>query len=242
MQALLLHLDGGQPATRPWLAYVDILSRRYLGDRPVSHLTPRYMWDRTRVWWYQRQFPDAPWLTVRAIVLLSTALRTVDNGVEWGSGRSTTWLARRTRSLISIESDPGWYQRVSGTIAQLGLSNVIYKHVPANQEIADDPHKRAYIEADAGIRPNSLDYALVDGWYRGECALRAVDLLKPGGLLIVDNVQEFIPRATRSPWFAVTAQLGPAWAQFVSRVATWRPVWTNNGVWDTAIWIKTVPE
>lgn len=242
MQALLLHLEGGQPASRPMLARIDALSRHYLGDRPVSHLTPRYVLDRTRVWWHQRQYADAPWLTADAIAILSTALRESDNGVEWGSGRSTTWLARRTRSLLSVESDPAWSERVSETIARLRLSNVVYKHVPANQEIVGDPHKKAYIEADAGLTPGSLDYALVDGWYRAECALRAVDLLKPGGLLIVDNAQEFLPHPTRSPWFAVTTTLGPTWARFAPRVASWRYIRTNNGVWDTAIWIKTLAE
>jgi hypothetical protein len=34
-------------------------------------------------------------------------------GIEWGSGRSTIWLARRVKFLWSIETNSDWHSRVS---------------------------------------------------------------------------------------------------------------------------------
>lgn len=226
---------------QPWLVQMEALSRRYLGGRPIAHLTPRYIADRSRVWLYQRRHADAPWLTADAIAILSTALRKSDNGVEWGSGRSTTWFAQRTHSLLSIETSQTWHGRVSQTIKQLGLNNVTYKYIPADQRIAHDPYKVPYIEADPGLTPGSLDYALVDGSYREDCALKVLDLLKPGSLLIVDNVDWFISYSAHS-LAAIPAASQHLWATFLSRVAPWRLIWTHNGVWSTAIWIKTSPD
>ena len=84
-----------------------------------------------------------------------------------------------------------------------------------------------------------LDYILVDAIYRGECALKAADALRPGGLLIVDNVERYLPDAsTRSPE-RIRGEVSPIWSRVRMRVATWRRLWTTNGVYDTGIWIKT---
>jgi hypothetical protein len=216
---------------------IDQLARRYLG-RPVGHLTPRYVFDRSRVWIYERRHPDAPWLTADAISILTSMLRPSDNGLEYGSGRSTVWFARRTNSLISVETSCLWHDRVSEMISRQGLGNIVYKYIPANPEVPDDSHRAPYIEVANGISPESLDYVLIDGLYRDECALRAVDLLKPGAILILDNANWYIPHTTRSP-FSVSAPANRLWSEFISHVATWRLIWTSNGVWDTALWFKT---
>jgi hypothetical protein len=221
----------------PWRFRIDQLARRYL-KRPVAHLTPRYVFDRSLVWVYERRHPDAPWLTADAISILSSVLHHSDNGLEYGSGRSTVWFARRTNSLTSVESSLLWYERVSETIQKQALGNIVYKYIPANPQVPNDPYRVSYIEAGNGIASGSLDYALIDGLYREECALMAIDLLKPGGILILDNANWFIPYATRSP-FSVTAPASRLWSELVSRVATWRLIWTSNGRSDTAIWFKT---
>ncbi len=217
-------------------SWFDQLTRRCIG-RPVSHLTPRYLLDRCRLWVYQRRSPNAPWLTADAIAILNTALRKTDNGLEYGSGSSTIWLSHRTNRLISIEHSPVWHRRVCETIEREELKDVVCKYIPANKEPPDDPYRASYVEGDAGIAPGSLDYVLIDGLYRGECALRAVDLLKPGGLLILDNANRYIPHNTRSPLSAATPP-SPLWSELLSRVADWRLIWTSNGVFDTALWFK----
>lgn len=205
------------PMVIPWRSRIDQLARRYLG-RPVIHLTPQYILDRSRVWAYQRRHPDAPWLTHDAISILSSALRKSDNGLEYGSGRSTLWFAQRTHSLISVETSGVWVDRVDQMIAEQGLKNIKYIHIPTDPQIADDPYRAPYTRVDDSIAMESLDYVLVDGVYRDECALRAVELLKPGGILILDNANWFLPYETSSP-FSVAIPKSLLWTDFLSRVA-----------------------
>jgi hypothetical protein len=60
--------------------------------------------------------PENPWLTKQAVHFLSQTLRADDVGIEFGSGRSTIWFARRLRHLISVENNPLWYAKVSDLI------------------------------------------------------------------------------------------------------------------------------
>ena len=85
----------------------------------------------------------------------------------------------------------------------------------------------------------SLDFALVDGMYRSACTLAVVPRLKPGGLIIVDNVNWFLPSASRAPSSRGLddAPLTPTWEEFADAVAGWERKWTENGVTDTAIWV-----
>jgi hypothetical protein len=218
-------------------SWIDRGALRWIG-RPVSHLTPRYLLDRFRLSLSQRRAPGSPWLTADAITVLNTALRKDDNGLEHGSGASTIWLARKTNHLISIEHSLEWYKRVNQGIESEGLKNVACRYIPASQQLVDDPYRESYVEADPTISPASLDYVVVDGWYRDECAVRAVELLKPGGILILDNANWFLPHATRSP-FSVATPASALWSDFSALVAHWRLIWTSNGVWDTALWFKT---
>ena len=87
------------------------------------------------------------------------------------------------------------------------------------------------------LAPGSLDFVFVDGEYRDECAVRGLELLKPGGLLILDNAELYLPDDTRSPW-SVERPISPLWEQVSAELAGWRRVSTTNGVWDTVIWFK----
>jgi hypothetical protein len=110
--------------------------------------------------------------------------------------------------------------------------------VPANQDLAHDAAKQEYIRIVKGAGENSLDYVLVDGIYRDECALAATAALAIGGLLIIDNIERYVHTDTRAPE-RLRAVASPKWTQFQQRVALWRSLWSTSGVTDTAIWIKT---
>lgn len=63
---------------------------------------PFYVAGRFQNWLYEKRHPDHPWLSPGAIAWLEQNLRPHMRGFEWGSGRSTLWLARRLTSLTSI--------------------------------------------------------------------------------------------------------------------------------------------
>jgi predicted O-methyltransferase YrrM len=205
--------------------------------RRVSHLTPQYLRDRAALWIYERHHPHAPWLTPEAIRLLNFLLRPADCGVEFGAGRSTLWLAERTASLLSVETAPGWHRSMSTALKRHQMTHVECVLIPADEGRIDDPYRADYLSVLDRFVPDSVDYVLVDAIYRGECALRSAALLKPGGLLVVDNVERYLPSKSRSPE-RLRHEASPVWQAFLTRVGGWRCAWTSNGVSDTAIWVK----
>ena len=80
---------------------------------------------------FQASNPWAPWLTAAAVTALQELLKPEDIGFEFGSGRSTVWLARRVRLLHSMEHVPEWYGRVQKWLAEANLTEKVdYRLVP----------------------------------------------------------------------------------------------------------------
>jgi predicted O-methyltransferase YrrM len=207
--------------------------------RPRSHQTPRYVENRIREILYRRAHPEDPWLTPAAIQLLTTLLRPADRGAEFGSGRSTIWFAARVATLTSVEHDPWWHQTVTAKLKERAFDNVecILAHEDQPMERGGDS---AYARTALAFADASLDFALVDGHYRDYSAKFIMPKIRPGGMLIIDNVNWYLPCPSKAP-NSRTAALGPAtgvWAEVWLELAEWRTVWTSSGVTDTAIFIK----
>lgn len=204
---------------------------------PPSHWTPRYVRDRVALMAWERAHRDAPWLTPDAIALIDQLLRPSDRVFEWGSGRSTRWFADRVGSITSIESNAAWHAQVESQLRDLPGARCI--HVPCGAE-GPASAREAYCGAldDLGAAP--VDVVLVDGLVRDRCALSAVGALAPGGLLIIDDVERYLPSNSRAP-NARGSFASPVWVEFEQRVRGWRRVWTTSGVSDTAIWFCPGP-
>lgn len=155
-------------------------------------LRPFYLAGRLQNWLYEKRHPDHPWLAPGAIAWLERHLHPDMRGWEWGSGRSTLWFARHLRALTSIENDAAWFAAVSQSLTQAGIHNVDLRHIPLDHSEADTyrsdytplPRNPAAILAEDDA---SLDFVVVDGWYRPVCARAALSKLKPGGILLIDN-------------------------------------------------------
>jgi len=202
------------------------------------YLTPRYVYHRIRNLVYQRAHPTDPWLTPEAIGLLDILLHPTDRGAEFGSGRSTLWFAGRVAALTSVETNARWHESVTLQLKERGVDNVDYILVPEDQpaENGDGP----YAQVALTFPDDSLDFALVDGYYRDYTAKYIMPKVKPGGLLIIDNINWHLPCRSKAPGTR-PAELGPAtstWAEIGQALATWRTIWTSNGVWDTAIFFR----
>jgi predicted O-methyltransferase YrrM len=203
------------------------------------HRTPRYVYNRTRQLRYERSHPDAPWLTPAAIDLLGPLLRPADQGAEFGSGRSTVWFASRVAALTSVEHDPRWHAIVAARLLDRGLRNVDYILAPEDQPM-ERGGDSAYARTALGFADESLDFALVDGHYRDYSAKFILPKLRPGGMLIIDNVNWYLPCESKAP-NSRTQAAGPVtavWTEVWREIRDWRTIWTSSGVWDTAIFIK----
>jgi hypothetical protein len=81
----------------------------------------------------------------------------------------------------------------------------------------------------------------VDGKYRDIIALKAIDKLKVGGLLILDNAERYVtndfnvPESIGNNIKNVTAN----WEIFINKVKKWKKISTTNGITSTIIFIKT---
>ena len=203
--------------------------------RSFRHWTPRYLIDRARDRWYQAAHPTDPWLTPLAIQFLNAWLKPTDRCLEFGSGRSTLWLARRVAHLTSVEHDPAWFARTRQALSAQSLANVDY-HLATGE--GNDPS--AYAGVAGQIAPGSLAFVLVDGVFRDACANAALDRLAPGGLLVIDDAHRYLPSRSIAPLARTPAQgpASPAWADFMADTQAWRCLWTSKGVSDTAIYIK----
>ncbi len=202
--------------------------------RTVSHWTPEYIINRTAAAFYEKRHPELPWLTSSAISILSTFLKETDNGLEWGSGRSTAWFASKVNSLVSVENNLDWYHHVDKKLQSLDFNNVDYKYIE---------DKSKYVQVVNLFEDDSLDFALVDGApsdIRDQCAIGVLNKIKDGGCIIVDNANWFLPSESHSP-NSRSYENGAAsetWELFLESVNNWRSIWTSNGVTDTAFFIK----
>ena len=202
------------------------------------HWTPRYVASRMAEIGYQRSFPQEPWLTRDANRALASLLKPTDVGLEFGSGRSTIWFARRIAHLTSVEHDEGWYRQVSQRLKAERVQNVTYLLRKAT--MATGETEPGYTAVAATFADGSLDFVLVDGALRGQCALAALPKLAEGGILVIDNVNWYLSSASRSP-NSRSPEQGPLdddWKKVDRAIAGFRKIWTSNGVSDTAIYFK----
>ncbi len=196
---------------------------------PRRFWTPKYIVNRLRWVLWQHRHPDAPWLVPEAVRFLDQWLRPTDVLVEFGSGRSTLWFARRAGRIISVDHDRRWYERVRGRIGSVGASNV--------DSFLADPAAETYIAAAETALDGPADVILVDGACRDACAVWALDRLRPGGLIIVDNANWYLPCNSSAPAsLGPDAELGTAdWRYFWKATSRRRRLWFSNGVADTLI-------
>src|SRR5207237_734907 len=95
--------------------------------------------------------PVRPWISYTAAAEIGRHLNPSSVVVEFGSGMSTVWLARRCGSLLSIESHPEWHLRVRGLFGGASFSHLKY-------ELRTDLDLYANLD---DVPDSSLDFVLV---------------------------------------------------------------------------------
>ncbi len=185
---------------------------------------------------YFRRHPASPWLAPSAVGLLEDAVDQASLVIEFGSGRSTRWLAIRSARVLSVEHDEEWYRRIKLALEADDIHNVDYRFVGAGS--VDE--SRLYTAPLGEVAPGTVDVVIVDGLHRAACANAAIDLLRPGGSLVVDDAQRYLPSHSRSPGAIPydSAPSDPAWAAFRYSTRTWEARWVLSGVSDTAFFRK----
>jgi hypothetical protein len=173
-----LAIAGGGAVTKE-IVLVDVATSEAV---PAIPATACYIRDRFR----ELMHPNEPWISPGAARFCATYLTSDQIGLEWGSGRSTRWYAKRLGMLLSIESNPYWHAKVNRMIRR--LPNVGCHPLDQPTKPDYDPLPK-YVAIANKFADNSLD---LDGHYRQPCIKQALPQLKPGGLLLVDDFG-FVP-------------------------------------------------
>jgi hypothetical protein len=181
--------------------------------------------------------PDVPWLTRQAVEILEDRLKPTDVGLEWGSGRSTLWFARRISHLTSIEHNDRWYKRIKKMLSVKGIDNVDLLYAPLEAKGESQPD---YVRAADELPKAGLDFVLVDGRLRDRCTELALQLLKPGGMLIIDDAARYIQNSYCCPQ-SVMAKNGlptPLWSKIAAELKALdtEAIWTSDSVTATVFY------
>jgi predicted O-methyltransferase YrrM len=201
-----------------------------------SHWRARYIVDRSMEALYRITHPLAPWLTPESIRLLDRYVDCRTTVFEFGSGRSTLWFARRVRRVVTVEHNADWFQSTEKACKTAGITNVKLLHNP----ILTKGDREKYAQRISTIEGRGFDVVLIDGAARELCTKAALSRVVPGGLLVIDNVNRYLPSKSRAP-DSRSQSAGPLsseWAELSKSLSKWSVVWTSSGVTDTAVFTK----
>ena len=155
---------------------------------------------------------ELPWMSFGAVRYLERFLRPDHFVFEFGSGGSSFFLARRVASVLSVENDPAWHQRVTELATARGFTNLHCEYHALQLDRPETYEEQGYFLA---LQPRPYDVIIVDGYldYENgrygrlrhvafERALRCVR--RPGGIIVVDDYWMLRELAARAPEARVT--------------------------------------
>jgi hypothetical protein len=183
--------------------------------------------------------PQSPWTTPASILFFNKVLTKEMTGLEYGSGRSTVFFAKRLRKLVSIEHHTKWYEKVKLLLAKKELDNVEYLLIPEQHQhdvVDKDFDLETELKKMDGSEPRHefynyyakvndytddfFDFVLIDGRARVKCGLNAMKKLKKGGIFVLDNSER------------------PRYKPLHTALTAWPKVETTTGLTNTTIWVK----
>lgn len=167
-------------------------------------------------------FRPVPWLTDGAVRFLEEFFQKHDEPsvLEFGSGSSSVWFAKRTKNLTSIEHDKDCHDLVKSKIRAMSNTENVKLILKA----------RPYFDVCKQFSTESFDLILVDGRERVGCIKAAISLLKPGGIMMLDNSE----RPRYRPAFKALS----AWPYFEAKQKGRDQCNFYCKGWKTSWWIK----
>ena len=127
------------------------------------------------------QIKETPLLTQEAIEFLADLLEKKPDAkvLEFGSGGSTIWFSQRTKNLTSIEHTAKWHKIVKNNLKKNNSCNQV------NFKLLSRPYHTICEE----FPDNFFDIIIVDGRDRVKCVEASIRVLKPGGILMLNDAQ-----------------------------------------------------
>ena len=140
-----------------------------------------------------------PWIPFPAIDFLSGWLSRKKRVFEWGCGGSTLFFTARAKSVVSVEHDPAWQTRLMAATDAQGSGNLDLRIAPFDVGNAVAFEQSDYL---AAVREGYWDLIMVDGvlgcgpgsefgTHRQACFSLAEEYVRPGGIIVVDDIWMF---------------------------------------------------
>ncbi len=144
-----------------------------------------------------------PWYTFRAIEQLNEYLDKNKLVFEYGSGASTLYFAQNAKHVVAIEHDEEWYNILSSILQQNSIGNVDLFFIPPKPLLEKIDYNESsytsfmskynehdfknYVKKILDYPPNSFDLICIDGRSRASCFPHALERIKNGGKILLDN-------------------------------------------------------
>ena len=171
-------------------------------------------WTRSLFFGHHPLGDEVPWLPFKAREWLRRHVTDETTVFEYGCGGSTLFLAKAARSIVSVEHDRAWSERVRGALSALPQRNWVHllrepesvvgeaapdaRFASGRPEFAGHSFAR-YVTTIDDYADRSFDVVIVDGRARLACIERALPKVREGGHLVLDNSerQEYAPAFDR---------------------------------------------
>jgi len=118
-----------------------------------------------------------PWNTYPFLSFIEQRLKHEFNVFEYGSGNSTIWYAQKVSSIIAIDHNKEWYEKVKEIL-------------PQNAEVllSSDTDANMYSNEISKLG-NKYNIIIVDGIFRNESLAASLDYLKDDGVVVFDDTE-----------------------------------------------------
>lgn len=155
-----------------------------------------------------------PWYTYPAIEFLNQFDFSTKKVFEFGSGNSSLYWAKRCSSLISVEYNPDWFNKMNHNMTR------------KNQRLFLKKDKDEYAKSINEFKTR-FDIIIIDGVFRHDCAIEVEkNLNKESGIVILDN----------SDWHAETSKfLRDSMNMIQVDFHGFGPI--NNYTWTTSLFL-----
>ncbi len=121
--------------------------------------------------------PTQPWIAYTSIKILSKHLNPQSRVLEFGSGMSTLWYAMHAGRVYSVEDNKLWFDKINHIIKEKKLNNITYMYTHDHYEYC------TFCNSDT----EGFDLIMIDGKYRSMCIENVFKLVRPGGIIYLDN-------------------------------------------------------
>ena len=154
-----------------------------------------------------------PWYTYPAIEYLNAIDFSGKSVFEFGSGNSSLFWASRAKSIVSVEDNEQWFNKVKESLGK-------------NQKLVLRPSKAEYANVIHEF-DEIYDVVVIDGNHRPECARACLEHVHEHGIVVLDN----------SDWYYKTAKYIRDTTGFIQiDFYGFGPI--NHYTWTTSIFIS----